>query len=61
MSKLFDLTDRGQQIIRNTPFGRFGQPDELHGAIHYLLADAPQFVTGTILPVDGGFGVFSGV
>ncbi len=55
------LTDRGQLIVRNTPFGRFGEPDELHGAIHYLLADASKFVTGTVLAVDGGFGAFSGV
>lgn len=55
------LTDRGETIVRNTPFGRFGQAAELHGAIHYLLADASSFVTGSILTVDGGFGAFSGV
>ena len=55
------LTDRGQTICRQTPFGRFGQADELHGAIHYLVADASKFVTGTTLVVDGGFGAFSGV
>jgi NAD(P)-dependent dehydrogenase (short-subunit alcohol dehydrogenase family) len=55
------LTERGQLIIQNTPFGRFGEADELHGAIHYLLADASKFVTGSILSVDGGFCVFSGV
>jgi NAD(P)-dependent dehydrogenase (short-subunit alcohol dehydrogenase family) len=55
------LTDRGETICRQTPFGRFGSPDELHGAIHYLVADASKFVTGTTLVVDGGFGVFSGV
>ncbi len=55
------LTDRGQTIIRQTPFGRFGEASELHGAVHYLLADASKFVTGTTLVVDGGFGVFSGV
>ena len=55
------LTERGNLICQNTPFGRFGEADELHGAIHYLLADASKFVTGTILPVDGGFSVFSGV
>jgi NAD(P)-dependent dehydrogenase (short-subunit alcohol dehydrogenase family) len=55
------LTDRGQTIISNTPFGRFGDADELFGALHYLLADASKFVTGTILPVDGGFVAFSGV
>lgn len=55
------LTERGQLVVRNTPFGRFGEADELHGAIHYLLSDASKFVTGTILPVDGGFVAFSGV
>src|SRR5438128_1850820 len=43
------LTDRGKLIIQNTPFGRFGEAGELHGAIHYLLADASKFVTGTVL------------
>lgn len=55
------LTERGQLVINNTPFGRFGQADELHGALHYYLAEASKFVTGTILPVDGGFVAFSGV
>jgi NAD(P)-dependent dehydrogenase (short-subunit alcohol dehydrogenase family) len=54
-------TDRGKSVIQNTPFGRFGEADELHGAIHYLLADASKFVTGTVLRVDGGFSAFSGV
>ena len=55
------LTERGKLIVGNTPFGRFGESDELHGAIHYLLGDASKFVTGTVLAVDGGFGAFSGV
>ncbi len=55
------LTERGQLIVDNTPFGRFGEAQELHGAIHYLLTDASRFVTGTVLPVDGGFSAFSGV
>lgn len=55
------LTERGETIVRRTPSGRFGQAAELHGAIHYLLADASSFVTGSILTVDGGFGAFSGV
>ena len=55
------LTERGQTIVAKTPAGRFGQAPELHGAIHYLLSDASKFVTGTILPVDGGFGAFTGV
>lgn len=55
------LTARGEQVVRKTPFGRFGEADELHGAIHYLVSDASKFVTGTALTVDGGFGIFSGV
>ena len=55
------LTERGKLIVQNTPFGRFGEAEELHGAIHYLLSAGSRFVTGTILAVDGGFSVFSGV
>jgi NAD(P)-dependent dehydrogenase (short-subunit alcohol dehydrogenase family) len=55
------LTARGDTICRQTPFGRFGQAEELHGAIHFLLSDASKFVTGTTVVVDGGFGAFSGV
>jgi NAD(P)-dependent dehydrogenase (short-subunit alcohol dehydrogenase family) len=55
------LTERGETICRQTPFGRFGQAEELFGAIHYLVSDASRFVTGTTHVVDGGFGVFSGV
>ncbi len=55
------LTERGEQIVRKTPAGRFGQPDELHGGIHYLVSDASKFVTGTVLAVDGGFSAFTGV
>lgn len=55
------LTERGKLVIGRTPFGRFGEASELHGAIHYLLSDASKFVTGTILAVDGGFVAFSGV
>ncbi len=55
------LTDRGQQIINKTPMGRFGEAPEVCGAIHYLLGDASRFVTGQILHVDGGFGIYTGV
>lgn len=55
------FTERGKLVIGKTPFGRFGEADELHVAIHYLLADASKFVTGTILPIHGGFVTFSGV
>lgn len=55
------LTDRGQTIIDHTPMGRFGVPDELLGTMLWLLSPASQFVTGIIVPVDGGFSAFSGV
>lgn len=55
------LTDRGQTIIRNTPLGRFGEPDELITTLLYLCAPASRFVTGVVVPVDGGFSAFSGV
>ncbi|MFD2145166.1 SDR family oxidoreductase [Mucilaginibacter antarcticus] len=48
-------------MIRQTPFKRFGNPDELVGALIWLLSDASKFVTGTVINVDGGFAVFSGV
>ncbi len=56
-----NLTERGEAIIRNTPMERFGEPDELLGALLWLLSDASRFVTGAVVPVDGGFSVFSGV
>jgi NAD(P)-dependent dehydrogenase (short-subunit alcohol dehydrogenase family) len=52
-------TQRGQDVIRQTPFGRMGDPDELCGTIHYLMSDASKFVTGTVAKVDGGFDVFA--
>jgi NAD(P)-dependent dehydrogenase (short-subunit alcohol dehydrogenase family) len=55
------FTDRGNLVIRQTPFKRFGLPDELIGALIWLLSDASKFVTGTVINVDGGFSVFSGV
>ena len=54
-------TSRGQDIVSGTPMGRFGQPNELVGALIFLCSDAAKFITGTVLPVDGGFGAFSGV
>ncbi|MES2005404.1 MAG: SDR family oxidoreductase [Bacteroidota bacterium] len=54
-------TDRGNLVIKNTPFKRFGKPEELVGALIYLLSDASRFVTGMQLGVDGGFTIFSGV
>jgi len=54
-------TQRGNLVVQNTPFKRFGKPEELVGALIYLLSDASKFVTGMQLGVDGGFTVFSGV
>jgi NAD(P)-dependent dehydrogenase (short-subunit alcohol dehydrogenase family) len=55
------LTERGQQIIAHTPFRRFGVPEELVGTLLWLCSDASKFVTGTIIPVDGGFNAYAGV
>ncbi len=54
-------TSRGKTIIQNTPMGRFGKAEELNGIVLYLCSEASRFVTGTIIPVDGGFSSFSGV
>lgn len=53
------FTQRGQDVIRQTPFGRMGEPEELCGTIHYLISDAAKFVTGTVAVVDGGFNTFA--
>ena len=53
------LTKRGADVIRQTPFGRFGNPEELCGTIHYLISEASAFVTGTVAVVDGGFNAFA--
>jgi NAD(P)-dependent dehydrogenase (short-subunit alcohol dehydrogenase family) len=55
------FTERGQKVIAKTPMGRFGEAHELIGAALYLISDASSFVTGVILPVDGGFSIYSGV
>ena len=55
------LTDRGEKIINNTPMKRFGNADELNGALHFLCSDSSSFVTGIVLPVDGGFSAYTGV
>jgi NAD(P)-dependent dehydrogenase (short-subunit alcohol dehydrogenase family) len=54
------LTERGDLITKKTPFNRFGIPDELIGALVWLLSDASKFVTGTVVNVDGGFSIFGG-
>jgi len=55
------LTPRGQSIITHTPMARFGQPEDLFGTVMWLLSPASAFVTGIVVPIDGGFSAFSGV
>jgi NAD(P)-dependent dehydrogenase (short-subunit alcohol dehydrogenase family) len=55
------LTARGQKIMDHTPMGRFGTPDDLSGALVWLLSPASKFVTGIVLPVDGGVTAYSGI
>jgi NAD(P)-dependent dehydrogenase (short-subunit alcohol dehydrogenase family) len=55
------LTPRGKTIIEHTPMARFGNPDDLTGTMLWLVSDAAKFVTGVVVPVDGGFSAFSGV
>jgi NAD(P)-dependent dehydrogenase (short-subunit alcohol dehydrogenase family) len=56
-----ELTPRGRAIIAHTPMGRFGVPEDLVGAALWLLSPASAFVTGIVVPVDGGFSAYSGV
>jgi NAD(P)-dependent dehydrogenase (short-subunit alcohol dehydrogenase family) len=56
-----NYSERAQAVVRQTPFNRFGQPDELIGALVWLLSDASKFVTGSMVCVDGGFSIFGGV
>lgn len=56
-----DYTKRAKKILDKTPMGRFGDPKELNGIVQYLCSSASKFVTGTIIPIDGGFSSFSGV
>jgi NAD(P)-dependent dehydrogenase (short-subunit alcohol dehydrogenase family) len=60
-AKTGELTARGQSIINHTPMRRFGQPEDLFGAVLWLLSPASAFVTGLVVPIDGGFQAFSGV
>jgi len=56
-----ELTERGEKIIAHTPMGRFGSPEDLNGTVLWLLSPASAFVTGIVVPVDGGFSAYSGV
>lgn len=56
-----ELTERGKAIIVHTPMGRFGDPSDIVGAVTWLASDASRFVTGAVIPVDGGFSAFAGV
>jgi NAD(P)-dependent dehydrogenase (short-subunit alcohol dehydrogenase family) len=56
-----ELTERGRAIVDHTPAGRFGEADELIGTLLWLCGPGAGFVTGVVVPVDGGFSAFSGV
>jgi NAD(P)-dependent dehydrogenase (short-subunit alcohol dehydrogenase family) len=56
-----EWTPRGRQILEHTPMGRFGAPEDLTGAALWLLSPMSRFVTGIVIPVDGGFSAYSGV
>lgn len=55
------LTERGERIVDHTPMARFGEPEELVGTAIWLASDAAKFITGIVVPVDGGFSAYSGV
>jgi NAD(P)-dependent dehydrogenase (short-subunit alcohol dehydrogenase family) len=59
--KTNELTPRGRKIINNTPMNKFGEPEDIIGGILYLISDLSNFVTGVVLPIDGGFNVYGGV
>jgi len=56
-----ELTDRGRAILEHTPAGRFGLPEDLLGSVLWLVSPASNFVSGVVVPIDGGFSAFSGV
>lgn len=59
--KTGEPTTRGEKIIANTPMGRYGNPDDLQGTVLYLISDISAFVSGIVIPVDGGYSAFGGV
>jgi NAD(P)-dependent dehydrogenase (short-subunit alcohol dehydrogenase family) len=56
-----NLTPRARKILSSTPMERFGTPEEMTGTVIYLASDLSKFVTGVVIPVDGGFSAYSGV
>lgn len=54
------LTERGADILAHTPAGRFGEPEDVAGAVVFLCSPAARFITGVVLPIDGGFSAFGG-
>jgi len=61
LDREYKLPPRGKTIIKHTPLGRFGDPEELIGVCIWLASEASRFVTGAVVPIDGGFSAFSGV
>ncbi len=59
--KTGELTPRGQRIISSTPMGKFGEPNDMGGTVLFLLSDLSAFITGIVIPVDGGYSAFGGV
>ena len=59
--KTGNYSPRGQKIVDNTPMGKFGEPDDLQGATLFLISDISSFITGIVIPVDGGYSAFGGV
>ncbi len=59
--KTGNFSPRGQKIVNNTPMGKFGEPEDLQGATLFLLSDISAFITGIVIPVDGGYSAFGGV
>jgi NAD(P)-dependent dehydrogenase (short-subunit alcohol dehydrogenase family) len=59
--KTGETTERGRKIISNTPTGKYGQPEDLQGSVLFLLSELSSFITGIVLPVDGGYSAYGGV
>ncbi len=56
-----DYSPRGQKIVNNTPMGKFGEPEDLQGTTLFLISDISNFITGIVIPIDGGYSAFGGV